>query len=111
KKNIDLVFVNRLKYKSKILADQTTFTHSVLSNLVSNSLKFSYPNSQIRVSVSEADEKIIIEVLDQGPGISQEIIQSIYNEEDLSSSEGTSGEIGTGFGLSIVKSFVNAYGG
>ena len=111
KKNIDLVLVNSLKENTKVMADQTTLTHSVISNLVSNSLKFSYPDSQIRISVSEENGMIKIEIRDQGPGISPEIIQSIYNEEELTSSEGTSGETGTGFGLSIVKSFVDAYGG
>jgi signal transduction histidine kinase len=110
-KNIDLVFVNITNGTTKVLADQTTLTHSVISNLVSNSLKFSYPNSQIRVSVKEQNENIVLEVLDQGPGISEEVIELINREKDLVSSEGTYGEIGTGFGLSIVKSFVDSYGG
>ena len=111
KKKIDLVFVNLIKEKVKVMADQTTLTHSVISNLVSNSLKFSYPNSQIRISISETHGMVTIEIQDQGPGIPPEIIQSINNEEELTSSEGTYGETGTGFGLSIVKSFVDAYGG
>lgn len=111
KKNISLIFNNQLSPSTRVLADQTTLTHSVLSNLVSNGLKFSYPNSQIEVTAKESDTGIILEVRDQGPGIPQDVIKNILLDQDNESSEGTSGEFGSGFGLSIVKSFVDSYGG
>lgn len=111
KKNISLVFNNLLEPETKVLADQTTLTHSVLSNLVSNSLKFSYPHSQIQVTFKEANSQVILEVIDQGPGIPEEVIFNVLRDQEQKSSEGTSGEIGSGFGLSIVKSFVDSYGG
>jgi signal transduction histidine kinase len=111
KKNISLIFNNQLSANTKVLADQTTLTHSVLSNLVSNGLKFSYPNSEILVTAREDSDGIILEVKDQGPGIPDNVIKSILLEQELESSEGTSGEFGSGFGLSIVKSFVDSYGG
>lgn len=111
KKNISLIFNNQLSPDTRVLADQTTLTHSVLSNLVSNGLKFSYPNSQIEVTAKEENDGIILEVRDQGPGIPNEVIQNIMLDQDNESSEGTSGEFGSGFGLSIVKSFVDSYGG
>jgi signal transduction histidine kinase len=111
KKNINLIFNNQLSPNTKVLADQTTLTHSVLSNLVSNGLKFSYPNSQIEVTAKEHTKGVILEVKDQGPGIPDNVIKSILLDQDLESSEGTFGEFGSGFGLSIVKSFVDSYGG
>jgi signal transduction histidine kinase len=111
KKNISLIFNNQLSPNTRVLADQTTLTHSVLSNLVSNGLKFSYPNSQIEVTAKEHENGIILEVRDQGPGIPENVIKNILLEKDNESSEGTSGEFGSGFGLSIVKSFVDSYGG
>lgn len=111
KKNISLIFNNQLSPNTRVLADQTTLTHSVLSNLVSNGLKFSHPNSQIEVTAKEAENGIVLEVRDQGPGIPEDVIKNIMLEQDNESSEGTSGETGSGFGLSIVKSFVDSYGG
>jgi signal transduction histidine kinase len=111
KKNISLIFNNQLSPNTRVLADQTTLTHSVLSNLVSNGLKFSYPNSQIEVTAKEHENGIVLEVRDQGPGIPENVIKNILLEKDNESSEGTSGEFGSGFGLSIVKSFVDSYGG
>lgn len=111
KKNISLVFNNQLAPQTKVLADQTTLTHSVLSNLVSNGLKFSYPNSVIQVSAKEINNNIVLEIKDQGPGIPKEVLENLNNNIQHSSSIGTAGEVGTGFGLSIVKSFVDSYGG
>lgn len=111
KKNISLIFSNQLSPNTKVLADQTTLTHSVLSNLVSNGLKFSKPNTVIHVSAKEENNNIVLEVKDQGPGIPENVLANILKNQDNESSEGTSGETGTGFGLSIVKSFVDSYGG
>ena len=111
KKNISLIFRNQLSPDTRVLADQTTLTHSVLSNLVSNGLKFSYPNSEIEVTAREIENNIVLEVKDRGPGMPEDVIKRLYLDEDQESSEGTSGEMGSGFGLSIVKSFVDSYGG
>ncbi len=111
RKNISLIFNNQLAPDTRVLADQTTLTHSVLSNLVSNGLKFSYPNSQIEVTAREEDQNIVLEVKDSGPGMPENVIKRLLLDEDQESSEGTYGETGSGFGLSIVKSFVDSYGG
>ena len=111
KKNIALIFNNNLSPETKVLADQTTLTHSVLSNLVSNGLKFSFPNTVIHVTATEDQNCVFLEVKDQGPGIPEKLIKSILLNEELESSEGTAGEFGSGYGLSIVKSFVDSYGG
>lgn len=111
KKNISLIFNNQLSPNTKVLADQTTLTHSVLSNLVSNGLKFSKPNTVISVTAKEINENIVLEVKDQGPGIPENVLMNLMKNQDNDSSEGTAGETGTGFGLSIVKSFVDSYGG
>jgi signal transduction histidine kinase len=111
KKNISLVFDNRVAPGTKVLADKTTLTHSVLSNLISNGLKFSHPNSQIKITARENFGGVVLEVQDRGPGISQDIIDGLYRNETAKSTEGTIGEQGSGFGLSIAKAFVDSYGG
>lgn len=111
RKNVSLKFKSTLSPGTMVLADNVSLTHSVLSNLVSNALKFSSPDSTIEVSAREADREVIIEIKDQGPGISQSIISKLLNDEVITSSAGTSGEQGFGYGLSIVKSIVDSYKG
>jgi signal transduction histidine kinase len=111
KKNIKLIFKNQLSPNTKVMADQTTLTHSVLSNLVSNGVKFSDPDSSIIISVKETGGNVILEVSDQGPGISENVISNVMGDKNAESSLGTLGEQGSGYGLTIVKNFVDSYGG
>lgn len=111
-KNISLVFQNKLDPGTKVLSDRTSLIHSVLSNLISNAIKFSSANSEVAVVAKEERGSIAIEVTDKGPGIPDDIIQKISDDKGrVSSSAGTSGETGQGFGLTIAKSFVDSYGG
>lgn len=111
KKNINLKLNNELPPGVQVLADKNSFTHSVLSNLISNGLKFSEPNTEIEVVARLEEKNVVLEVRDRGPGISKEVINGLMRNEVLMSSIGTSGERGSGFGLSIVKSYVETFGG
>lgn len=111
KKNISLSFNNKLAPNTLVLAEKVSLTHSVISNLISNGVKFSQPNSEIEIIAEERDGSVILEVRDRGPGISSEVIEKLMTNNNVVSQIGTEGEQGSGFGLSIVKSFVEAYGG
>lgn len=111
KKRVSLKFHSQLSPSTMVLADKSSLTHSVLSNLVSNGLKFSSPDSEIEITAREQSNSVILEVRDKGPGIPQDVIDRLMNDSEVISTEGTLGETGTGFGLSIVKSFVQSYGG
>lgn len=111
KKRIELRFTDHTGGKTKVLADKASLTHSVLSNLISNALKFSKPGSTIEIIAQERGQSVTLEVRDAGPGIPKEIIDQLHQDDQIRSSEGTAGEIGHGFGLSIARSFVHSYGG
>jgi signal transduction histidine kinase len=111
KKKIDLKFSNYTSRKTKVLADKASLTHSVLSNLISNALKFSRPGSEVEIIARETGNSVTLEVKDAGPGIPKEVIDQLLLEETVLSTDGTEGEAGQGFGLSIARSFVHSYGG
>lgn len=80
----------------------------IFYNLLGNAFKFTQQNGTITVSLSRKDQNIIMEVEDNGPGISAEHINRIfenYYQIDATSSEGS------GLGLALVKSFVNLHDG
>lgn len=110
-KSITLVINNQLAPHSCVQADHISLTHSVLSNLVSNGIKFNPINSKVEIIAREDSTYIIIEVCDQGPGMPEKTIQDIMMNKELLSTDGTNGEKGSGLGLSIAKSFVDSYGG
>lgn len=80
-------------------------------NLVDNAIKYSPPNTAVRVRTENAGGAVLIRVSDQGPGIPPEhrarIFERFYRV-DKSRSRKLGG---TGLGLSIVKHIVEAHGG
>jgi signal transduction histidine kinase len=110
-KKVSLKFNNHLPSDTLALAEQSSLTHSVLSNLLSNCIKFNSPDSKIEISAHENEKNIILEIKDQGPGIPDTIISEVLKNRESISTDGTNGEKGSGLGLSIVKSFVDSYGG
>lgn len=91
----------------KILADSEK-TAWVLTNLISNAVRYSYENSTIQVSVYEQRGKINISVKDTGMGIAPEHKEKIFIR--YFRVPGTKSE-GNGLGLSISKEFIEAQGG
>ncbi len=111
KKGIRLVLKNELPPGATFLADHKSFTTSVLSNLISNAIKFSLPKSDLTISTFLKDSKVMIEIEDKGIGISQEMVAGLFNSKRKLSRPGTLGEAGTGHGMQLVKSFIDYFGG
>lgn len=88
-------------------ADKTTW---VLSNLISNAIRYSYENStvQIRVSFNEHDNKLRFAVADYGQGIAPQHLDRIFDR--YYRIPGSKKE-GTGLGLAISKELIEAEGG
>ena len=96
---------------ASILADPVTLVSSVLNNIITNSIKFSSPGDSIKIKASEEGEMVIIEISDCGIGIPKEIISNMFNMKKATTRKGTNGELGTGFGMPILKLYMNKYGG
>lgn len=83
----------------------------VLNNLLSNSIKFSKPNTNIVMRISVTDKFFKSEVIDQGQGISEEDRKGIFNPFQTSKVKPTAGEKSTGLGLAITKKIITEHGG
>jgi signal transduction histidine kinase len=83
----------------------------VLSNLISNSIKFSQRGTKIEVTVEHRDSDILISVKDHGIGIPKELKDSVFNIFTQAKRPGTIGEPSFGLGLSISKQIVESHGG
>ncbi len=94
-----------------VLVEPVSFVSSVMSNLLTNAVKFSHPGSKVQVKAFNEAGRTVILVRDSGIGIPKSILDIIFEIGRPTSREGTSGESGTGFGMPLVKRFVEAYGG
>ncbi len=92
---------------SKMLADNEK-TAWVLTNLISNAIRYSYDNSTIYLTIQETSKQIKISVKDTGQGIAPQYKDKIF--ERYFRVPGTKKE-GTGLGLAISKDFIEAQGG
>jgi signal transduction histidine kinase len=85
---------------------------SVLSNLVSNAIKFTAPGGTVRISATSAsDDRVALTVRDDGPGIPSAVLVRLDRAERLPSTKGTAGEEGHGFGLLLARDFAQRMGG
>jgi nitrogen-specific signal transduction histidine kinase len=110
KKNIDII--SKVDPKVIIYADNILMAQ-VFNNLISNAIKFTKPGGEIVISASPSKKIRFFEfsVKDNGVGIKPENIPELFRIDTKFTSEGTAGEKGTGFGLSIVKEIIEKHGG
>lgn len=84
----------------------------VLANLLSNAAKFSPPGSDIKLTAAYLDNHWLrLAVWDQGPGISAEFTQRIFQPFSQSDASNQRSYGGTGLGLTISKAIVEQHGG
>jgi PAS domain S-box-containing protein len=83
----------------------------VLSNLVTNAVKYTPEGGTIKVRARVKDESICVEVADTGLGVSAEQQSRIFQAFTQVDMTNTRSRGGVGLGLSIVKALVEAHGG
>ncbi|HEX7556237.1 MAG TPA: ATP-binding protein [Leptolinea sp.] len=91
-----------------IMADDTRI-HQVLSNLISNAIKYS-PKGEIRISGQVRPDRVIVCVSDEGPGIAQNDIPHVF-DRFYRSPEMARATKGAGLGLYLSRAIIEAHGG
>lgn len=109
-KNIKIV-VSYSTLDLKVKVDSIVFINQIASNIISNSIKFSHPNSEIHISITQNQNKVRIDFQDFGIGMNEEIKTHLFDVEKVTSRSGTEKEKGTGYGLSLAKYFTENFGG
>jgi len=109
KKNI-MVDVN-IQENLLVHVEEVSFVNSVMNNILSNAVKFSSKGSVVSISAFLHEHDAVIAICDSGIGMAEEELKNIFSVSLSVSRAGTDGEIGTGFGMPLVKKFVEAYGG
>ena len=109
KKNINLIFTHDDE-EIKVNWDRDKI-EEVLNNLISNAIKYSYPETTIEIKITKNKNFILTEVIDQGQGIPESEIEELFKPFHKTSVKTTGGEISTGLGLAIVKKIVEVHKG
>lgn len=112
KKNLRIEFDFKHYKGLMFLIEPVSFKNQVLGNAISNAIKFSRPSSKIIIRAYPLDSEYhALEIVDTGIGISPSLINRLFDVTKKTSRPGTAGENGTGYGMHIMKSFVEMYQG
>lgn len=105
-----ILITKKLPQKKIIYADKNMMS-TVLRNLISNAVKYTYPDGTITISAQEDQNMLTISVTDTGIGIPSHSIEKIFHIDNDYSTVGTQKEKGTGLGLILCKEFIEKHGG
>lgn len=94
----------------EVEVDPDTF-REVLSNLISNAIKYNRPQGHVRISAFEREGWVVVAVEDNGFGIEEKEIAFLFEQFFRSKSKEVREQQGTGLGLAIVDRIVRAHGG
>jgi two-component system, NtrC family, sensor kinase len=83
----------------------------VVSNIVSNAVKFTPNGGKIEVKATRNDGALNISVRDNGIGLNSDQMNELFTKYSHSRRSGTNGEQGIGLGMTIIKQFVELHGG
>ncbi len=107
-KMVDLVYEPHPEIE--VFAD-STMLHSIFQNLIGNAIKFTPAKGSVTIEVVDQDEMIQATVIDTGVGVPSEMLAGLFELKAHRSTDGTSGEKGTGLGLLLCKDLAEKHGG
>jgi signal transduction histidine kinase len=108
-KNLTLKYDSNELSSINLMTDPVLFKFQILSNIISNAIKFSQPGDKIEISITPMGSKYVeMRIRDFGVGMPKEIRSNLFREQVQTSRKGTEGEKGTGFGMILMKVFLDA---
>jgi two-component system sensor histidine kinase/response regulator len=89
--------------------------NTVLRNLISNAVKFTFPGGKITIQIKQSEKNnlpfVEISIRDTGKGIEEENLCKLFNNREHYTTFGTNNEKGSGLGLILCKEFIELMGG
>ena len=108
KKNIEINYVS--SFNGMVYGDANMIS-SIIRNIFSNAIKFTHTEGKVDIILYSEGNHIKIAISDNGIGMSQEEINSLFNVGTAKKSIGTEKEQGTGLGLILCKEFIDYHKG
>lgn len=106
--SINLAFKEGTAQNFKVLADRENI-RQVLTNLISNSIKYGKEDGRTRIGFYDMDRNILIEVADNGIGIAKQHLPHVFDRFYRVDKSRSRERGGSGLGLSIVKHIIEAH--
>jgi PAS domain S-box-containing protein len=105
-----ILLMNTISDEDYVYADQNML-NTVFRNLISNAIKYTKEEGRVRVNAERRENYLEISISDNGIGMSEAKLATLFKIGETISSQGTEGELGTGLGLILCKEFIEKHGG
>lgn len=105
------------KIKFKMEVDSSTFPlegklmETCFRNILTNAIKFSPASTKVEIHGKRIGDHYTLKFADEGSGMDKVMIENLLNGLNHDSEPGTEGEMGTGFGLKLVKNIIHRHDG
>jgi len=118
--SIELVTVQAARKNISIVSDfnncglisgDANMMSTILRNLLTNALKFTPRNGEVRVGVFQDNGFCILSIKDNGVGIAADKLKYLFSIDTAHKTKGTDQEPGTGLGLILCREFIEKHGG
>lgn len=97
--------IHNIENSQVIFADKNMIV-TAMRNLISNAIKFTYPEGKVSIRLEKIEETIRVTISDTGIGIDPNAVTSLFNADLKIQRPGTENETGTGLGLLLCKEFI-----
>lgn len=108
-KRIHLIINNETDAVALLIKEE--YLQRVLINLVDNAIKFSYPDSEIYLTVMEENDSVVFVIVDNGMGFEPAKKDELFHKFTKQARVGTQKESSTGIGLYLCKKIIERNGG
>jgi two-component system sensor histidine kinase/response regulator len=100
-----------VNYRSEIGDDIQVFAdinmlQTIIRNLLTNAIKYTPRGGTVIIKAEAVNNRVEVKVMDTGIGITADKLDNLFQPANILSTPGTEGEPGTGFGLILIKEFV-----
>ncbi|GAB4332266.1 MAG: hypothetical protein Kow00127_24070 [Bacteroidales bacterium] len=102
--------ISEIKPGTTVWADRNMVS-TVLLNLISNAVKFTHTNGEVKLSAVTVNGLVEVVVSDNGTGIPEKNLKRLFKPDERVITKGTNNEKGTGLGLLLCKEFIERNGG
>jgi PAS domain S-box-containing protein len=104
--NKSITIIKQYPEELSIYADKDMLG-TVLRNLISNAVKFTYPGGKITIAAKKDKKEVVVSISDKGVGIDPALIDNIFEVSHSFTTPGTNNENGTGLGLVLCKELID----
>lgn len=104
--SINILNTSEIRVYADIIMIQTT-----LRNILSNSIKFTQEGGKIEINTISQSGKLYVSIADNGIGMSEQLISTLFNNKTNKTTTGTANEKGSGLGLILCKEFIERHYG